>query len=165
VPPPSQAPQTTSAALAERLPALPGQQYPDSGTLTIDKGLQLNLFPAQAATIFRQNGATDVIYRGSADGDKAYLLLAVPTKSPANAQAVVDYLRQGGILSGYTKTRTEPFTVTYKTNDRRFTGTWYASADIAVTMWVSLPVAANQGSLGQQLDQALNSLRGTLPAN
>lgn len=155
---------SAEVALADRLPALPGEPSPENSTLSIDKGAELDLYPAQVADAFREHGATEVIHRGSADGETAYFLLVVPTPEPANAQALVDTMRTLAKSSGYRQIEADQPAVSTESGGRRRNMSWYASGATAVNIWVSQPRTGNQSALVSELDRTINSLGSVLPS-
>jgi hypothetical protein len=151
------------AALEDKLPALPGTPSVNDSTMSLGKGAELNLYPQSSVQTFVDNSATEVVSRASADGQDAYFVLAFPTKSPANAQAIVTYLGQGALSGGFTKTSDGRFTVTGDKNGRSMIGTWYASGDVAMTLWVSQPSAGQQAALTDKFNRTLSALQLKLP--
>lgn len=158
----SAAPAPTPA-LASQLPALPGMPDKNNSTVSIAKGVELGLYPTQAADAFTRNGATEVIYRGSTEGSYAYFVLVVATKAPENARALVDFLGETALSSGYSKGQGGPAAVTGLNGDRRMNGTWYASGSTMVNLWVSQPSKADKKPLTERFDQTLASLQKVLP--
>jgi hypothetical protein len=165
VPPSPQEPPAvlTPAEVAKLLPPLPGTPNKNNATMTIAKGTELNLYPSQAAAVFSKDGATEVIYRSTVDGPYIYFVLAFPTKTPQNAQDIANYLYQGAQSGGFTPTQGDVATVIGTKDNRRMTGSWYASGTTAMTVWASQPVESSETDLTQRLTQTLASLQKALP--
>ncbi|HKS46689.1 MAG TPA: hypothetical protein VJT49_16570 [Amycolatopsis sp.] len=162
--PTANAASTATPALADRLPALPGTPDANSSTVAVDKGVRLGLYPAQAAEEFTRNHVNEVVYRGSVQGDDAYFVLAIPARNASEAKAVVAYLRTSALSSGFTALPGDPTVVTGKDGNRLTNGTWYASDNIAVVIWVSQPATLEAVRLSQHLGQTRSSLQEALPA-
>ncbi|QKV77001.1 hypothetical protein [Amycolatopsis sp. Hca4] len=160
-------PQPPAAAaqpqLEDQVPPLPGMQYAGSSTLSLAKGLDLNLYPKETAQIFSQHGVTQLVYRGSSTGDLGYLAFAVPTNSPEDAKAVVDYLRAAASSGGFSPLADDDKVVTGRNGDRRMDGTWYTSGKVAIVLWVSQPFGKNRNELKAGLDNALSVFQKALP--
>jgi hypothetical protein len=131
--------------------------------MSIAKGAELQLYPQEAVQKLLGSGATEVVCDASTDGQDAYLVLAFPTTSPANAQAIAAYLGQGAVNSGFTKTPDARFTVTGDQASRSMTGTWYASGDVEVTLWVSQVSGGQKATLADKFGRTLSALRQKLP--
>jgi hypothetical protein len=151
------------AALEDRLPTLPGTPSVNDSTMSLAKGAELDLYPQASVQKFTDNTATEVVSRASTDGQDAYFLLAFPTKSAANAQAIVSYLGLGAVSGGFTKTSDSRFTVTGDKQGRSMMGTWYASGDVAITLWVSQPSGGSEPALTDKLNRTLSALQLKLP--
>ncbi|WP_410562602.1 hypothetical protein [Amycolatopsis sp. cmx-4-61] len=160
-------PQPPAAAaqpqLEDQVPPLPGMQYAGSSTLSLAKGLDLNLYPKETAQIFSQHGVTQLVYRGSSTGDMGYLAFAVPTDSPEGAKAVVDYLRAAAGSGGFAPLAGDDKVVTGRNGDRRMDGTWYTSGKVAIVLWVSQPFGKDRNELKAGLDNALSVFQKALP--
>jgi hypothetical protein len=154
----------TDVALEDRLPTLPGTPNPNNSTMALSKGPEFNLFPSEAIPVFRQHGASEVVFRGSHDDEgNAYFVLAIPAADHSGASAVASYLLEGGLTGGFTQLPDRPSVVSGVKDGRRMQGTWYASEEVAITLWVSQPETAESAALNQNFDQALNSLQKALP--
>jgi hypothetical protein len=160
-------PQPPAAAaqpqLEDQVPPLPGMQYPESSTMALAKGLDLNLFPKAVAQVFSQHGVTQFVYRASATGDTGYLAYVVPTSSPGDAKAVIDYLRTAALAGGFTPLADDDKVVTGPSGDRWMDGTWYTSGKVAVVIWASRPVGKDRAGLKSSLDNALTVFQKALP--
>jgi hypothetical protein len=170
VPAPTPTPTSTLAPppgppIAERVAEPPGVPNKDNSTMSLTRGAELGLYPAEATETFAANGATEIAYRASTDGPgpDAYFILALPTASPANAKAVVDYLGKGSASGGFEKTTDARLTVTGIREGRAMIGTWYASGNVAVTLWVSQPTEAKKSLLPPKLTKMLSMLQKKLP--
>lgn len=152
-----------TASLEDRLPALPGTPSVNNSTMSLAKGAELNLYPQASVQTFTDDGATEVVCRASSDGADAYFVLAFPTKSAANAQAIVSYLGQGALSGGYAKTSDSRFTVLGDKAGRSMKGTWYVSGTVAITLWVSQPAGGDKAALADKFDRTLSALQLKLP--
>ncbi|WP_284743329.1 hypothetical protein [Amycolatopsis sp. RTGN1] len=160
-------PQPPAAAaqpqLEDQVPPLPGKQYPESSTMSLAKGLDLNLYPKESAQVFSQHGVTQFVYRGSATGDTGYIAFALPTRSADDAKAVIDYLRAAADAGGFVPVAADPKAVTGRSGDRRMDGTWYTSGKVALVLWASQPFAQDKNELKTSLDNALAVFQKALP--
>ncbi|WP_158879958.1 hypothetical protein [Amycolatopsis anabasis] len=151
------------APLEERLPALPGVQNPNNSTMSIARGRELGLYPQQYADAFARNGATEVIFRGSAVNGSSYLVLVVPTGSPANAKSVAEYLYRGTLASGFTKVDSDVTTATGSDTKTRVKATWYASGDKVVSVAFGQPLDQDKSTLASRQDEVVKAMRAVLP--
>lgn len=160
------APRTgaTAVPMDNRMPALPGTPDVNNSTVSVAKGVELGLYPAQAADTFLRNGVQQVVYRGSSQGDDNYFVLALQAGDPAKAKVIVDYLYRGALSGGFTPVPSVPSTVTGAKSARAMRGTWYSSGDTAVVAWVSQPEGLPASRLTQHLDETVTALRQALPA-
>ncbi|WP_086842869.1 hypothetical protein [Amycolatopsis kentuckyensis] len=166
---PSSAPSSGSdgvrtPSLDERVPQMPGKQNPNNSTMSVAKGLELGLYPASTADLLNANGASKVIYRGAADGDVSYLVLVVPTGSPANAQAVVEKLYQDALAGGFRSVQSALRTVSGKDRDTFLNTTWYGSGSNVVSIGIAEP-DRGQAGLSSELDKAVDALEAVLPVS
>ncbi|GHF58631.1 hypothetical protein FHX82_000334 [Amycolatopsis bartoniae] len=158
------APQTSSAVPVEqRVPALPGTPDPNNSTVSVDKGVELGLYPVEAADVYKRNGVSEIVYRASSEGDEQYFLLVIHAGSASQAQAVTNYMRGGALSSGYTVLPADPSVATGTKSGRTMNGTWYSSGDVSVVLWVSQPAGRAEDQLRQHLDQERSELRAALP--
>jgi hypothetical protein len=163
-PAPSQPPVAAAQPqLEDQVPPLPGLQHPESSTMSLARGLDLKLYPKEAAQVFSQHGVTQLVYRASTAGDTGFLGYAIPAENAEGAKAVVDYLREAAGAGGFTSIDGDPATVTGRNGDIRMDGTWYTSGKVAVVLWASQPLAKDKGELKTSLDNALAVFRKALP--
>jgi hypothetical protein len=163
-PPSANPPAAPGGTVEGRLPVLPGIPNPNNSTMPIAKGQALGLYPAQSADTFTRNGATEVIFRGSAMGADSYLVMVIPTSGPGNARAAVEELYRDVLTTGFTAVQSDLRTATTITNNTRMNVTWYASGDKVVSVGVSQPVGAEPAVLMTRREQTVNSMRDVLPA-
>jgi hypothetical protein len=156
--------QSQADALADRLPALPGTANPKNATMSIAKGLELGLYPARTADTLTRNGSTEVIFRGSAEGSRGYLVMVIPTGSPTAAQAVVEQLYQSALTSGFTQVQSDLRAATGIDGKTRLNATWYASGSTVVSVGLSQPANVDQATLTAHQAQTVRSMRDVLPA-
>ncbi|GHG05056.1 MULTISPECIES: hypothetical protein [Amycolatopsis] len=166
--PTSRVPQSSAAGvrpepLEDRLPTPPGAANPNNSTMSIAKARDFGLFPAPTADLFTANGAKEVVFRGSADGDVSYLTLVVPTGGPANAQTVVETLYQQGLASGMRPVTADIRTVSGRFQDKFLNTSWYGSGSNVVIIGVGLPYRGQSGMSGQ-LDALVKQFESVLPA-
>ncbi|WP_216212658.1 hypothetical protein [Amycolatopsis aidingensis] len=153
----------TQVPLADRLPALPGEADTNNSTMSVEKGRQLGLYSAEAAVQFTENGADQVIYQRSAEGDDGYLVLIIPTAGPENAQAVLDYLYRSALTSGFTETQASERAVTGSNENGRMLGSWYTSGSMVVSVWVSQALNSDATDLRARSQRTVESVRDVLP--
>lgn len=154
---------SAEVALEDRLPALPGTASANNSTLSIDKGVELDLYPEQAAATFREHDATKVIHRGSTEGDRSYFLLVIPTPDANSAQALADDMRGLATSSGYAQLDATQPALSTESGDRRMHMSWYASNETAVNIWVSQPREGDRRALTAELNRTIDSLGAVLP--
>lgn len=167
--PAAPSPATSSAApttqpVDQRLPALPGVADPNNSTVSVDKGVELGLYPAQAAEVYKQNGVSEVVYRGASQSDEQYFLLVIHAADAKKAGVVADYMRSGALSSGFKPLAADTTVASGTQSGRVMNGTWYSSGDEAVVLWVSQPAAtAKAPTLKQHLDQVRAAVAAVLP--
>ncbi|MGW3960308.1 hypothetical protein ACWED2_10845 [Amycolatopsis sp. NPDC005003] len=162
-PPQSSPAGVRSEPLEDRLPTPPGVANSNNSTMSIAKARDFGLFPKPTADLFTANGAKEVVFRGSADGDVSYLTLVVPTGSSANAQTVVETLYQQGLASGMRPVTAEIRTVSGRFQDKFLNTSWYGSGSNVVIIGVGLPYRGQSGMSGQ-LDALVKQFESVLPA-
>ncbi|WP_326956390.1 hypothetical protein [Amycolatopsis sp. NBC_01286] len=149
--------------LEDQVPPLPGVQHPESSTMSLAKGLDLNLYPKETAQVFSQHGVTQLVYRASNSGDTGFLAYAIPTENEDGAKAVVDYLRAAADAGGFKPLAADGKIVSGRSGEQRMDGTWYTSGKIAVVLWASLPFDQDKAGLKTSLDNALAVFQKALP--
>ncbi len=154
---------TPEPALADRLPLLPGEPGEDDSTMSVDTGVELGLYPRRSADILSGHGVREVVHRSATDGEHGYFLLAIPTPGPGEATAVVERMRELTLGAGFEPAPGPPGTLTGPLDGRRVRGTWYASGEVAVNLWVSAPDPADADELGRRTRDALAALHAVLP--
>jgi hypothetical protein len=165
--------QTTSAAqvpavgeIADRVPRLPGEAKPESGTMTPQQAQQQELLAPAYATLLAEGGANEIVYRKSAGGGFGYLLVAAPVEPSGRAAELAastgDNLRQSGFAPVAGRdgepqviSRTDQFFRTYVTT--------YASGDVWVQVNVSAAPDGDEAALAGEFDEVLRSVLGELP--
>jgi hypothetical protein len=155
---------TRTPPLDDRVPQMPGTQNPNNSTMSVAKGLELGLYPASTADLLTANGATKVIYRGSADGDVSYLVVVASTSSPASAQTVVDKLYQEALAGGFRSVQSALRTVSGRDGKTFLNTTWYGSGSNVVSIGIAEPYRGQAG-LSSELDKAVDALEAVLPVN
>ncbi|WP_143266135.1 MULTISPECIES: hypothetical protein [Amycolatopsis] len=164
---------TTSAAsspeaVEARLPTLPGTPSSNNGTLTVDQGIDLKLYSREEGQLFKDNGAGQVIFRGSAQGPQGYLVLVVPAGSPAAAATITRGLYEHSLSAGLQTVpsgSTDAKAVTGSNSAGQMSGTWYTSGSYAVAIWVSQGLDGDPAALAERLAQTKTSLATALPPN
>ncbi|OXM71240.1 hypothetical protein [Amycolatopsis vastitatis] len=149
--------------LEDEVPPLPGLQHPESSTMSLARGLDLKLYPKEAAQIFSQHGVTQFVYRASSAGDTGFLGYAIPAENEDGAKAIVDYLREAASAGGFVPVTADPGMVTGRNGDLRMNGTWYTSGKVAIVLWASQPFAKDKNELKTSLDNAVAVFKKALP--
>ncbi|UJW34329.1 hypothetical protein L3Q67_11495 [Saccharothrix sp. AJ9571] len=160
-PPPADLP------IEQRLPALPGTQNVNNSTMPVDKGTQLKLYAPETANMFKQNGATEVVYRSSSDGNDGYLVMVVPAGSPEGGKKIADELREAAADTGFTRLDLgmppEKSALAGANTIGRMNATWYNSENLAVAVWVSQGLDGQELALGERLKNTLAKVEAVLP--
>jgi hypothetical protein len=149
--------------LEDEVPPLPGVQHAESSTMSLARGLDLKLYPKEAAQIFSQHGVTQLVYRASSAGDTGFLGYAIPAENEDGAKAIVDYLREAASAGGFVPVAADPGMVTGRSGDLRMNGTWYTSGKVAIVLWASQPFAKDKNELKTSLDNAVAVFKKALP--
>jgi hypothetical protein len=149
--------------LEDQVPPLPGMQHPESAAMSLARGLDLKLYPREAAQVFSQHGVTQLVYRASSAGDTGFLGYAIPAENEEGAKAIVDYLRQAAAAGGFAPIPADQAAVTGRSGDLRMDGTWYTSGKVAVVLWASQPFAKDKNELKTSLDNAVAVFKKALP--
>lgn len=165
-PPESQVP--SAADVAEKVPALPGEAKPESGTMTAVQAQERKLLTPAYATLLTDHGAGDIVYRKSAGDGFGYLLVAAPIEPSGDAAdtatATSDNLRQAGFE---TADPAESGGVAVITRTDQFFRTFvamYASGDVWVQLNVSGPPDGDAAALRTEFEKVLRSVTEELPA-
>ncbi|SDX36477.1 hypothetical protein SAMN05421504_1021166 [Amycolatopsis xylanica] len=150
--------------LEDKLPVLPGTPDKDNSIMSVAKGAELGHYSKEAAEFFGTKGVTEVVFRGSADGSNGYLILVIPAKNPADAAAILKYLRDNSLGSGLKEQKVGALSaLTGKNANGQMSGTGYVSGDLAVTAWVSQALDGNPAALNQRLAKTVAEIQKTLP--
>ncbi|MPZ81359.1 MAG: hypothetical protein GEV28_13535 [Actinophytocola sp.] len=156
------------ADVAEKVPALPGEAKPESGTLTAAEAQEQKLLTPAYAKLLTDNGVDDIVYRKSAGDGFGYLLVAAPIEPSGGAvdtaTATSDNLRQAGFE---TADPAESLGVPVVTRTDQFFRTFvamYASEDIWVQLNVSGPPDGDAAALRTEFEKVLRSVTKELPA-
>ncbi len=153
----------TQPQLEDQVPPLPGMQHPESSTMSLARGLDLKLYPKEAAQVFSQHGVTQLVYRASSAGDTGFLGYAIPAENAEGAKAIVDYLREAAAAGGFAPVAGDPAAVTGRNDDQRLDGTWYTSGKVAIVLWASQPFDKDKNELKTSLDNAVAVFKKALP--
>ncbi|QFU85353.1 hypothetical protein [Amycolatopsis sp. YIM 10] len=160
-PPPADLP------LEQRLPELPGTQNANNSTMSVDKGTELKLYAPETANMFKQNGASEVVYRSSSDGTDGYLVMVVPAGSPEGAKNIAEQLRKAASETGFTQLNLGlppgKSALAGSNTVGRMNATWYTSENLAVAVWVSQGFDKQQFALGERLKGTLAKVETALP--
>lgn len=156
--------------LADRLPRLPGRQNPQNATMTVDRGASLGLYRKADARAMKENGADEIIYRNSTDGEKrtnVYTLITIPTPSADNAENLTDQLTHSGLTQGFTTAPLpdhDGIRVLNRTEGpSRLSVVWYVSGRTTVGVGVAQARGDNENELRARLIQTLKSVKAVLP--
>ncbi|GAB3576133.1 hypothetical protein GCM10027445_39720 [Amycolatopsis endophytica] len=164
---------TTSApsspeAVEARLPTLPGTPSPNNATMPVDQGVDLKLYSREEGQLMKDNGATQVIFRGSSRGPEGYLVLVVPAGSAEDAATITKGLYDHSLTAGLQTIpsgSTDAKTVTGSNSAGQMSGTWYTSGNYAIAIWVSQGLDGNPGAMTERLNQTKTTLTTALPPN
>lgn len=164
---PATVPSTSASGLLggveDRLPKLPGTQNSDNSTMSIDRAVELGVFPRPTADVLRRNGATEVIFRGSAVAAGSNLLMVAPMPGPTNAEAAVEALYTSALANGFNAVQSDLRTAVATTGDTQVRATWYTSGGMVVNVGVSQTQKLGDEALTARLGQVLEDLRAVLP--
>lgn len=149
--------------LEDQVPPLPGMQHPESAAMSLARGLDLGLYPKEAAQVFSQHGVTQFVYRASSAGDTGFLGYAIPAENEEGAKAIVDYLREAAGAGGFVPIPADQAMVTGRNGEQRLDGTWYTSGKVAIVLWASQPFAKDKNELKTSLDNAVAVFKKALP--
>ncbi|WP_298181315.1 hypothetical protein [Saccharomonospora sp.] len=155
--------RTEEAALADRLPSLPGEQSPNNSTMSVERGMEIGLYPAKTAEFFTEHGVTEVIVRGSLDGSTGYQLLVLRTEEPAQAQAVAEYLYQVTLSEKQSQSEGPLYMASGPFGEKQVSGAWYASGEYTVAMVITEPADGDNAELTDRLQHMVDSLQEVLP--
>ncbi|PXY31781.1 hypothetical protein BAY60_05400 [Prauserella muralis] len=162
--------RTAEPALEDRLPRLPGKPNPNSSTMSVDKGLELGLYSAEDAEAMRRGGAREVVYRSSSDGahlTDGYTVIALPTPSAAQAEALAGELNRSITARGFTRVPLDGEQGLVALNRTDSTGrvsvVWYASGDTTVGIGVSQAADGDENQLRERLVRTIDSVSAVLP--
>lgn len=156
-------PGATEPSLGDRLPALPGVAGAHDSTLAVAKGVELGLYPEHSAEILTDHGVAEVIHRASTDDDANYFLLVIPTPDERKAESLADELSSLTTDAGFDRLDDVPGGLTGQLDGRTVRGTWYASGEVAVNLWVSVGEPVRQERLRSLTDDAVGRLHDVLP--
>ncbi|AXB45974.1 hypothetical protein [Amycolatopsis albispora] len=160
-------PPPANLPLEQRLPELPGTQNANNSTMPVDRGTELKLYAPETANMFKQNGASEVVYRSSSDGTDGYLVMVVPAGSPEGAKNIADELRKAAADTGFTQLNLGmppgKSALAGSNTVGRMNATWYTSDNLAVAVWVSQGFDKQQFALGERLKGTLAKVEAALP--
>jgi hypothetical protein len=162
---------TAEVALEDRLPVLPGEQNPANSTMSVDRGVELNLYSAGDAAFLKASGAEDIVYRsaiaGAAQTD-TYVIVIVRATSLAQAAKIAEHMREsltkaGGVPDSAATTvgSDVPLMVTNATG--RLAATWYVSGTNAVGVGTAQAPSGEVQELRQRLQRTLDAVAEVLP--
>ncbi|WP_037315685.1 hypothetical protein [Amycolatopsis orientalis] len=163
---PSSQPNSAQTPLEDRLPALPGTPSKDNSTMSVAKGVELNLYSKAAADYLTSKNITSVTYKGSNEGTNGYLVLVIPANDAKDATAIVNYFRENSINAGLREQRVgDRLALVGANKNGQLSGIGYVSGTMAVTTWVSQPLGGDSQALDTRLEQTLTSLDTVLPSS
>ncbi|ANN21370.1 hypothetical protein SD37_41225 [Amycolatopsis orientalis] len=163
---PSSQPNSAQTPLEDRLPALPGTPSKDNSTMSVAKGVELNLYSKAAADYLTSKNITSVTYKGSNEGTNGYLVLVIPANDAKDATAIVNYFRENSINAGLREQRVgDRLALVGANKNGQLSGMGYVSGTMAVTTWVSQPLGGDSQALDTRLEQTLTSLDTVLPSS
>ncbi len=163
---PSGQPNSAQTPLEDRLPALPGTPSKNNSTMSVAKGVELDLYSKAAGDYLASKGIASVTYKGSSEGTNGFLVLVIPANDAKDAAAVVKYFHENSINSGLREQRVGDRLATVGANKNgQLSGFGYVSGTMAVTTWVSQPLGGDSQALDTRLEQTLTSLDSVLPSS
>ncbi|EME59949.1 hypothetical protein [Amycolatopsis decaplanina] len=163
---PSGRPGSAQTPLEDRLPALPGTPSKDNSTMSVAKGVELNLYSKAAGDYLASKNVTSVTYKGSNEGTNSYLVLVIPANDAKDAAAIVKYFRENSINAGLREQRVgDRLALVGANKNGQLSGIGYVSGTMAVTTWVSQPLGGDPQALDTRLEQTLTSLDTVLPSS
>ncbi|KZB86448.1 hypothetical protein [Amycolatopsis regifaucium] len=162
---PSSPPDSAQTPLEDRLPTLPGTPSKDNSTMSVAKGVELNLYSKAAADYLTSKSIASVTYQGSNEGTNGYLVLVIPANDAKDAAAIVNYFRENSLNAGLREQRVgDRLALVGANKNGQLSGIGYVSGTMAVTTWVSQPLGGDSQALDTRLEQTLTSLDTVLPA-
>ncbi|MCT2586584.1 SHOCT domain-containing protein [Actinophytocola sp. S1-96] len=164
-----QAPRTTTDDIAARLPELPGNASQDNGTMTVQDALGLKLFTEPYTTLLVDNGAEDVVYRGSGADGIGYLLAASPIPPANGAEGVAvltrEHLQRAGFAPAEEVTAGDPPVISRTDAALRTFIAIYSSGDVWIQFNASAKPDADPEALRAAFQKVLAELTERLPAD
>ncbi|MEV7549726.1 hypothetical protein AB0N89_08895 [Amycolatopsis sp. NPDC089917] len=161
---PSGQPDSAQTPMEDRLPALPGTPSKDNSTMSVAKGVELNLYSKAAADYLVSKNVASVTYKGSNEGTNSYLVLVIPANDAKDAAAIVKYFRENSVNAGLREQRVgDRLALVGANKNGQLSGTGYVSGTTAVSAWVSQPLGGDPQALDTRLEQTLTSLDAVLP--
>ncbi|MBB5854230.1 hypothetical protein ACFQ05_13045 [Amycolatopsis umgeniensis] len=161
---PSGQPNSTQTPLEDRLPALPGTPSKDNSTMSVAKGVELNLYSRAAGDYLASKNVASITHKGSSEGTNGYLVLVIPANDVKDATAIVKYFRENSLNAGLREQRVgDRLALVGANKNGQLSGFGYVSGTMAVTTWVSQPLGGDPKALDTRLEQTLTSLDTVLP--
>ncbi|OXM58784.1 hypothetical protein CFP71_01255 [Amycolatopsis thailandensis] len=161
---PSGRPDSAQTPLEDRLPALPGTPSKDNSTMSVAKGVELNLYSKAAGDYLASKNVASVTYKGSNEGTNSYLVLVIPANDPKDAAAIVKYFRENSVNAGLREQRVgDRLALVGANKNGQLSGIGYVSGTMAVSAWVSQPLGGDTQALDTRLARTLTSLDTVLP--
>jgi hypothetical protein len=156
----------TSDEVAGKLPQLPGTASDNDGTLSVDRAQELKLFSPTYAKLIADNGAKEIVYRGSVRPGFAYMVVASPSADATKlVDATSDHLRQAGFAEDKTVAQDGPPVITRTDPVFRTYIAIYRAGDVWVQLNVSGPPNGDEKALRAEFENVLGSLTERLPAD
>ncbi|AUI62785.1 hypothetical protein [Amycolatopsis sp. BJA-103] len=163
---PSGQPNSAQTPLEDRLPALPGTPSKNNSTMSVAKGVELNLYSRAAGDYLASKNVASITHKGSNEGTNGYLVLVIPANDAKDAAAIVKYFRENSINAGLREQRVgDRLALVGANKNGQLSGIGYVSGTMAVTTWVSQPLGGDPKALDTRLEQTLTSLDTVLPAS
>lgn len=160
---------TTTDEIAGLLPELPGKAKPENGTMTLAEAGEHKLFTPTYTSLLADNGASEVVYRGSVGSGAGYLLVAspIPPANGADGVAVLtsEHLQRAGFAPAEEVSPEDPQVITRTDRAFRTFIAVYSSGDVWIQLNVSGAPDGDERELRDEFQRVLGSLTERLPAD
>ncbi|HEY0452460.1 hypothetical protein [Actinophytocola sp.] len=164
---PSLDPNAPPAAVADALKPLPGAADPNSGTITAQRAGGLKLVALDEVKLATDHRVSDVIFRGSTNGNVGNALLVFTTPDAGTAGQLTDaergFLRRSGFTDG-DKLAGGPQILQRSDNGRTVYRVVYTSGRYTVRLGVAQR-EADPGQLRKDLEALVTTVTAVLPVS
>jgi hypothetical protein len=147
-----------------KLPELTGQQSPNNSTMSLDRAVQLKLFPQTEADAFKAAGATEVVYRAASQDGIGISVFVVPSTKPgAGSKAMRDSTATLGFKDAELGLPGKPATAQVSDKQARYVSAVYDSGQLSVQVLGTQLLAGDPKALSARMSSVLTGLIKTLP--